>query len=180
MENVVERGFEPVKVEARKTEGRLPLRGTKTSAGYDFYATEDLVIKPEEKVFFWTDIKAKMREGEVLLGFIRSSKGVKQDLMLANTVAVIDSDYYGNENNDGNIGLSIRNLKPKFRLDGMERLRVGYREFEIPLITDLTKENTVVIKAGERVAQFIFVKFEESENCNSEEVRTGGFGSTLK
>ena len=51
-------------------------------------------------------------------------------------------------------------------------------DFPIPIIKDLDEINTVIIKAGERVAQGIFVKFEESENCNSEEDRKGGFGST--
>lgn len=187
------RGFEPVKEELLKNtyveDDRepvdrvlLPLRGTKTSAGYDFYATKDLIIKPQEKVMFWTDVKAKMPEGEVLLGFIRSSMGIKNDLMMSNTVAVIDSDYYGNEKNDGNIGISIRNMKPAIGLTGI------VNEFELesgdricmPEIADLTVENTVLIRAGERVAQFIFVEFKESENCNSDVERKGGIGSTSK
>lgn len=179
----MERKFELVSQENRKAQsGKLPLRGTKTSAGYDFYATEDLVIKPQDKAFFWTDVKAKMEEGEVLLGFIRSSMGIKKDLMLSNTVAVIDSDYYNNENNEGNIGISIRNLKPAIAVSG-QYLNVETASGEvrmIPEVIDLTEENTVVIKAGERVAQFIFAKFLESENCNSNEERTGGIGSTSK
>ena len=183
MTEVKERGFEFVKEEHRKAKmGKLPLRGTKTSAGYDFYATEDLVIKPQEKAFFWTDVKAKMPKGEVLLGDIRSSKGIKDDLMLSNTIPVIDQDYHGNAKNDGNIGISIRNLKPAIGLTG-KRIIVESASGEViwmPEVKDLTEENTVVIKAGERVAQFIFVEFKESENCNSEVERTGGIGSTSK
>lgn len=33
----------------------------------------------------------------------RSSFGIKKHLTIPNGVGIIDSDYYGNENNDGNI-----------------------------------------------------------------------------
>lgn len=186
------RKFELVNEEFRKHEdSKLPLRGTQTSAGYDFYATEDLVIKPQEKVMFWSDVKAQMQEGEVLLGFVRSSMGIKNDLMLSNTVAVIDSDYYNNEKTGGNIGISIRNMKPAIGVTGKQMLVpsdnivVSEKGKEVvpmvmPILEDLTEKNTVVIKRGERVAQFIFMSFQESENCNTDVVRTGGIGSTTE
>lgn len=186
------RKFELVNEEFRKHEdSKLPLRGTQTSAGYDFYATEDLIIKPQEKVMFWSDVKAQMQEGEVLLGFVRSSMGIKNDLMLSNTVAVIDSDYYNNEKTGGNIGISIRNMKPAIGITGKQMLVpsdnivVSEKGKEVvpmvmPILEDLTEKNTVVIKKGERVAQFIFMSFQESENCNTDVVRTGGIGSTTE
>lgn len=186
------RKFELVNEEFRKHEdSKLPLRGTQTSAGYDFYATEDLIIKPQEKVMFWSDVKAQMQEGEVLLGFVRSSMGIKNDLMLSNTVAVIDSDYYNNEETGGNIGISIRNMKPAIGITGKQMLVpsdnivVSEKGKEVvpmvmPILEDLTEKNTVVIKKGERVAQFIFMSFQESENCNTDVVRTGGIGSTTE
>lgn len=188
------RKFELVNEEFRKHEdSKLPLRGTKTSAGYDFYATEDLVIKPQEKVMFWSDVKAQMQEGEVLLGFVRSSMGIKNDLMLSNTVAVIDSDYYNNEKTGGNIGISIRNMKPaigitskQFIISSTDLILLAGDDEDntapmvMPILEDLTEKNTVVIKKGERVAQFIFMSFQESENCNTEVTRTGGIGSTTE
>jgi dUTP pyrophosphatase len=107
--------------------------------------------------------------------------GVKNDLMLSNTIPVIDSDYYDNENNEGNIGISIRNLKPSMRLKGIKSYFVGeHGQINVPEIEDLTEENTVIIKAGDRVAQGFFVKYLPSDNCNSDEERKGGFGSTTK
>ena len=44
-----------------------------------------------------------MQEGEVLELYVRSSIGIKKNLMLKNLTAIIDSDYYENESNDGNI-----------------------------------------------------------------------------
>lgn len=176
------RGFEVVNNTKNKgIETLLPLRGTKTSAGYDFYTPIDLEIKPQEKVFFWTDVKAYMDEGEVLLLDVRSSMGVKNDLMMSNTIPVIDSDYYNNEGNEGNIGISLRNLKPSIKFKGYETTYVGnYGQIDVPIIEDLTRKNTVIIKAGDRVAQGFFVKYLESDNCNSKEERTGGFGSSGK
>ena len=176
------RGFEIVE-NHKKSEGvtLLPLRGTKTSAGYDFYTPVDLEIKPQEKVFFWTDVKAYMQDGEVLLLDIRSSLGIKSDLMLANTVPVIDSDYHNNPSNEGNIGISIRNLKPKMEFLGYETYRIeGHKDLTVPLVKDLTEENTVYIKAGDRVAQGIFVQYLESDNCNTDKDRVGGIGSTTE
>jgi dUTP pyrophosphatase len=190
------RGFEIISKGNRKVfkedgEVLLPLRGTKTSAGYDFFTTQDLEIKPQDKVMFWTDIKSYMPSNEMLLLDIRSSIGIKQDLMIANVLPLIDSDYHNNPSNEGNIGICLRNLKPEMKLTGFTKSLVkaygenyniaGYildSEVNIPIIEDLRESNTVHIKAGERVCQGFFVEYKESDNCNSEVERTSGIGST--
>jgi dUTP pyrophosphatase len=151
MENRL-RGFEVVADEHRKTKGdvTLPLRGTKTAAGYDFVATKSFVVPPFGKLYFWTDIKAYMQPDEYLSFKVRSSIGDKKDLMLTNTEGIVDSDYYNNPTNDGNMRIGLRNLS----------------------------NNTVAIEKGERVVQAIFRKYLPSDNCNTENERTGGFGST--
>ena len=164
----------------------MPLRGTKTSAGYDFFATMDITIKPQEKALFWTNIKAYMQPNEVLILDVRSSVGIKLDLALANTLAIIDGDYVDNPDNEGNIGICLRNLRPEMRLNGFKKItcltahKEGYIIVDIPIIDDLREVNTITIKSGDRVAQGIFVQFLEADNCNSEAERTGGIGSTSK
>ena len=37
-----------------------------------------------------------MQEEEVLMAVVRSSMGIKLDLTLANTLGIIDMDYYNN------------------------------------------------------------------------------------
>ncbi len=37
-----------------------------------------------------------------------------------------------------------------------------------------------IIKKGDRIAQAMFIPFLVSDNCNTEEERIGGFGSTGK
>jgi dUTP pyrophosphatase len=109
---------------------------------------------------------------------VRSSIGTKFDLVLANTIGIIDSDYYNNSSNEGNIGICLKNTKPSMKLTGYDIVKDNGREVIVPQIEDLTDENTVVIKPGERVAQVFFVNFLKSDNCNTEIDRQGGFGST--
>lgn len=149
------RGFEPVEPKYLKAntscdEVLMPLRGTNTSAGYDFFTTSAITIKAHDSVFFWTDIRAYMLVDEVLELYPRSSTGGKRNISLKNTVGIIDADYYGNEKTGGNIGIFLRN----------------YGDTD----QDFTE--------GEAVIQGIFKKFLISDNCNSNVKRTGGIGST--
>ena len=147
------RGFEIVNEGSKKNKGidiTLPTRGTQYSAGYDFYSPIDIEIQPHDKVCIWSDVKAYMQEGEVLLLYVRSSIGIKKGLRLSNGTGVIDSDYYSNPDNDGNIGLSLYNY---------------------------TNE-VVKIKKGERICQGVFIPFLVADNGNTYNSRTGGIGST--
>ena len=130
----------------------LPERGTKYSAGYDFYTTNDspIEIGAGETVTIPTGIKAYMNNDEVLLIHVRSSVGIKRGLVLANITPVIDSDYVDNEFNEGNIILAIRN----------------------------TTDETVVIQPRERIAQGIFMKYLTTDDDNASGERKGGIGST--
>ena len=150
---IMSRYFELVKDKYRKSTGEviLPKRATKSSVAYDFYSPIDITIPPMTSVMIWTDIKAKFNENEALLINIRSSMG-KQPVMIANTQGWIESDYYSNPDNDGNIGIRLFNL-------GTE---------------------PYVIKAGDRIAQGMFIKYLEADNGNTDTERQGGFGSSGK
>lgn len=147
------RYFEIVKDEFRKNKGevKLPTRASKHSAGYDFYSPVDVVIQPNETVMIWTDVKAHMYYDNALLLIPRSSMG-KHPVMIANTVGLIDSDYYGNESTDGNIGFRLLNL--------------GTTPYEI--------------KTGDRIGQGVFIKYGTIKDDDTTETRTGGFGSSNK
>ena len=130
---------------------RLPERSTKFSAGYDFYNPEEVVIAPNTIKLIKTGIKAKFPVDMVLKLYNRSSNPIKKNLISANSVGIIDSDYYGNPDNDGEIGFMFINI-------GSE---------------------DVLLKAGDKLGQGIFEKFytvtNESEITTE---RTGGYGST--
>ena len=100
----VARGYEDKNV-------NLPIRQTSNAAGYDFEAAEDVVIKPFSKgclpTFVHTGVKAYMQEDEVLCLYDRSSNPKKKGIVLSNSVGIVDSDYYGNPDNDGEIMLQF-------------------------------------------------------------------------
>ena len=87
----------------------LPSRKTAKSAGYDFLAIEDIVIKPGEIKKIPTGYKAFMQEDEVLLVVVRSSMGFKYNVRMCNQVGVIDADYYNNNDNEGHMWIRIQN-----------------------------------------------------------------------
>ena len=144
------RGFEEVNEYFKKNtlSPTLPTRGSKNSMAYDFYANNNYTINPNEIGKIWTDVKAYMQPNECLIINVRSSMGGK--FMLANTSGWIDSDYYSNESNDGNIGIFLKNIS----------------------------DQPITISKGERIAQGAFFNFLISDNGNTEDERVGGFGST--
>ena len=147
------RGFEVVKDEFRKTKGeiKLPHRSTAFSAGHDFYLPEDVTIPAHgASEAIPTDVKAYMKDGEVLMLYVRSSIGIKKGLVLANGTGIIDKDYYSNESNDGNICLALRN----------------------------ETDHDITLKAGERIMQGVFIPYLIADDDNTTETRTGGVGST--
>lgn len=144
----------------------LPKRSTKNSAGYDFCAAEDVVIEsvfkkalkfitnneesPVKPTLVKTGIKSYMPEDEVLYIYNRSSNPMKKGMVLANSVGVIDSDYFENPDNDGHIMFAFYNFYP----------------FDI------------TIKKGEKIGQGIFQKYLIADDDEAEGERLGGYGST--
>ena len=149
------RGFEIAKGFENKNIN-LPVRKTKYSAGYDIEAAEDTVVPSFKKgvnpTLIKTGLKAYMQDDEVLMLYNRSSNPKKKGLILANSVGVIDKDYYGNVDNDGHIMFAFYNIK----------------------------DEDIVIKKGEAIGQGVFQKYLVTEDDNAEGERVGGFGSTSK
>jgi dUTP pyrophosphatase len=130
----------------------MPKRGTKNSAGYDFFLPCDIHMPPKTSIIVWSDVKAYMLSNEVLEIYPRSSVAIKKKVRITNVVGIIDSDYYNNIDNDGNIGLALYNFGDE--------------------VQEFTK--------GTAIAQCIFKNFLISDNCNTEDERIGGLGSTNK
>lgn len=82
---------------------KTPERKTKFSAGYDFYLSEDLEIKPHSMAMGKSNTGVQMHEDDVMLIFARSSL-CKKGLILANGVGVVDADY------DGELMFPLHNL----------------------------------------------------------------------
>lgn len=141
-------GFEPV--HGAPDDTILPRRSTKASAGYDFYAPEDMVIKKGMSDTIWLNVKAYMPDFMYLRMENRSGIMAKKDTVLFCS-GIIDSDYYSNPNNDGNIGIRFWNLGEEFE-----------------------------VKKGERICQGIFLEYYVTDDDVATEQRVAGFGSTGK
>jgi len=131
----------------------IPKRATDSSAGYDLASIEDIMIEPGEIRMIPTGLKVMMPKTEALFIFARSSLSIKKGLIMSNSVGVVDADYYGNPDNEGHLMVSLMNVR----------------------------NESVLIKKGERVAQGIFLKYEKTTDDETNgNVRLGGFGSSGK
>lgn len=147
------RGFMLIKEELltyKKEDILLPQKATKHSAGYDFYLPCDVVLKANKTTKVKTNLKAYMMEDEVLFLFIRSSYAIKKGITLTNNVGIIDSDYFSNEDNDGEIIVSLTNSTDK----------------------------DIHLKRGDRFIQGIFLKYLTVDGDTTTKLRKGGIGST--
>ncbi|KRM29168.1 dUTP diphosphatase [Schleiferilactobacillus harbinensis] len=77
--------------------GPMPKRATAYSAGYDIAAAKTVVIKPGKIALIPTGIKVKLGHYEYLELVSRSSLPRKRQLVMPNSIGIIDSDYYPNE-----------------------------------------------------------------------------------
>lgn len=111
--------------------------------------TKELKAKP---TLVSSGVKCKIDDGLYLELSMRSSTPLKYWLILANSVGIIDSDYYNNEDNEGEIFFQVINLTP----------------WDIKL------------KAGDCIGQGIFKQYDLTDDDFTDKVRTGGFGSTDK
>ena len=99
-----------------------------------------------------TGVKCKLAPGYYLELSVRSSTPLKYWIVLANSVGIIDADYYNNPDNEGEIFFQVINLSP----------------FPIAL------------KKGDIIGQGIIKRYFTTDDDNLKEgaTRIGGFGST--
>ena len=149
------RGFEVAKGFENESIN-LPERKTKYSAGYDVEAAEDCVIPAfklgQAPTLVKTGLQAYMPEDQYLMLCNRSSNPKKKGLVMANSIGIIDSDYYENPDNDGHFMFAFFNIKAE----------------------------DIEIKKGDVIGQAIFQKYLTVDNDKAEGERVGGFGSTSK
>ena len=138
------------KVKRMKEDIKLPERSTLNSAGYDFFALEDIIFNPETITRVFTGVKCELMPNQVLILANRSSNPSKKGLILLNGIGVVDADYYGNPDNDGEIAFEFYNML----------------------------DEIVEIKKGEKLGQGIILKFDKTEDDFVTNVRKSGWGST--
>ena len=87
-----------------------------------------------------------------IIGFMFSFAFLKNWLILANGVGIIDADYYNNHDNEGHIYFQIINLFPE----------------------------DIILHKGDKIGQGVFLKYDTTIDDHAIEKRSGGFGSTSK
>ena len=148
------RGFEIAKGYEDK-DIHIQVRKTAHSAGYDVEAAEDITIPMYQRgikpTLSPTGLKAYCEPDEGYLLLNRSS-GPKKGFLMANSVGLIDSDYYGNPDNDGHFFFAYFNCS----------------------------DHDIKVKKGDVIGQVVFTKFLITDEDAATGKRMGGFGSTDK
>lgn len=97
-----------------------------------------------------TGIKCYLPHGYYLQLSVRSSLPLKHWLIMANSIGVIDADYYNNPDNEGHIYFQLINLG----------------------------QYPIIIKKGDCFGQGIILPYNMTNEDNTTAARVGGFGST--
>jgi dUTP pyrophosphatase len=126
----------------------LPVRATKGSAGYDIKSPFDFTLQQGGVIKIPTGIRVIINEGWFLGCVPRSGLGFKYEIRLSNTLGIIDSDF-SNSASEGHIWLKFRN-----------------------------GDNTLDVKAGNGIAQGIFLPYGITMDDEASGARNGGLGST--
>jgi dUTP pyrophosphatase len=133
---------------------KKPIRSTKGSAGYDFYLTKDIYLRPGDSTIVYTFIRCFIDSDWMLLLIPKSGLGFKYNMTLSNTIGLIDSDYYytktDNDTNEGQIMVKICNKGNK----------------------------DICLHKGEKFCQGVFVQYGVTIDDNADGIRNGAFGST--
>ena len=122
--------------------------------GMDFFAPYDITLPPHHEHIVPTGVRWVVEDHHTNVGLMivpRSGLGFQYGIRLANTVGIIDADYQYADN-EGHIMIKLYN----------------------------PSDAAVRIEKGKGFAQGIIVPYLICEGAESDDVRTGGFGSTTK
>lgn len=150
------------------SEAKLPTYATEGAACFDLYAfscpvseksypsdeTWDCRLDHKYPMIFGTGLSVEMPKGYALMIYSRSGHGFNQDIRLANSVGIIDSDYRGE--------VKVKLTKDAFLADHREDM---------------------IIRKFDRIAQAMLIPvprtiIHEVTALSETERGTGGFGST--
>lgn len=157
-----------------KTDDRAmePVRASAGAAGWDLYTVDDVTLHPFQSIIVSTGIKAALPEGSVLLILPRSGYSIKNQIIMPNSVGVIDEDYRGN------IGISMM-----WTPDIKKTLLIERAAPDRALEAHWNPEAVFFIPKFTRIAQALLLPYLEQDwrrvDDLSETARgAGGFGHT--
>lgn len=162
-----------VKIKKVRESAFLPTKAHDTDAGYDLYA-DTKCYDGDGNVVYGTGVAVEIPQGYVGLVFPRSSIA-KQDILLSNSVGVIDSGYRGE---------IMAKFKPT--LVTTNPIKLWWQVYvlnkkTVDLVQTSIHRNEYEI--GDRIAQLIImpypeVEFEEVNELSNSDRGVGGYGSS--
>lgn len=138
-----------LKIKCLTEKAQLPAYQSKGAACFDIHSLNGGVVPARNSAVFDTGLAFEIPEGYALMVYSRSGHGFKNDIRLANSTGIIDSDYRGE-------------VKVKLTNDGAHPFEVKAGE---------RIAQAMIIKV-EQVRMMIVSELNETERGN------GGFGST--
>lgn len=171
--------FKNEQLEIMHREIPMPRRSTEGSAGYDFFAPFEFVLRPGTAIMIPTGIRVKFVDVEdpednpdwALVFLPKSGIGTKTSIHLSNTLGLIDCDYYFSDN-EGHIM-----IKMEMPCDNPTPVATATTKFGTSL--DITRKAAKFAEHSKFV-QGVFIKFgiTTDDDKYDKEERNGGFGST--
>lgn len=177
-----------LKVKLLSENATKPKRNYDTDAGYDIYAAETVILKPQEKAIVQTDVAVDIPKGYV--GLLTSRSGVSSKTYLVIETGKIDSGFRNG------MGINVKNDEQRLSWkDEMnnDELEKGYE----PLLYDIKDEKVengnpfgivngrkYQIQKGDKLAQLVIIpifseEVELVDDFTDETARgTKGFGSS--
>lgn len=157
-----------------------PKRADDESAGYDIYASEDVLIEPQDKTLVATDLAVNIPKGYV--GLLTSRSGVSSKTNLIVETGKIDAGY------QGHMKINVKNDEQHFRTTNIQDFDLNGEMIEQFInerdIKPFEFNNRYQINKGERLAQLVIVpiwtpELETVKEFSNETARgTNGFGSS--
>ena len=159
-----------VKIKKLNENAVIPAYSQDGDAGMDLVATSKY-YDDDGNIVYGTGLAFEIPKGYVGLIFPRSSNA-KQQLLLSNSVGVIDSGYRGE------VMLKFKSSASSFSLKTLIKL-IFNSDAKITVINNFT----ISYYVGERVGQMIIlpypqIKLEEAQELSETERGNGGYGST--
>ena len=156
-----------IKIKKLSKSAIIPSRANDSDAGYDLYATHDMVIGPMEKLVVPTGISVEIPNGYYGRVAPRSGLAVKSSIDVL--AGVVDSGYRGE------IGVVLINLNLPEVLFNSNKKSTAYE-------SAFGSRNKFSISKGDRIAQLIIekcheIRWIESELSDSERGQDG-YGSS--
>lgn len=165
LQSLTDKDIDTETVIADYNEIKIPSRATSGSVGYDFYLPYDINLSIGECIIIPTGIRCKMEEGYSLDIYPKSGLGFNNFTTLANTIGIIDSDYYFSDN-EGHIMVKLIN-----------------KGFNVTSVQDSTSNiyKSLIRKKGASFVQGLFHECFRATNDDDNTtmtIRNGGFDST--